>query len=84
MKYYYRNPTQASTYRRNINMQNNKKIMLKNILKIFGKELYNPMKSKHSDNTHNLLNIINNNEIKFENIQVIRKKEKKSSCSLIK
>ena len=84
MKYYYRNPTQASTYRRNINMQNNKKIMLKNILKIFGKELYNPWKSKHSDNTHNLLNIINNNEIKFENIQVIRKKEKKSSCSLIK
>jgi hypothetical protein len=93
MKYYYRNPTQASSYRRNINMQNNKKIMLKNILKIFGKELYNPMKSKHSDNTlknHNiinninLLNIINNNEIKFENMQIKRKKEKKSSCSLIK
>ena len=93
MKYYYRNPTQASSYRRNINIQNNKKIMLKNILKIFGKELYNPMKSKHSDNTlknHNiinninLLNIINNNEIKFENMQVKRKKEKKSSCSLIK
>ena len=92
-KYNYKNPTQTSTYRRNINIQNNKKIMLKNILKIFGKELYNPMKSKHSDNTlknhniinnFNLLNIINNNEIKFENMQVKRKKEKKSSCSLIK
>jgi hypothetical protein len=44
--YNYRNPTQASTYRSNLNIQKNKKIMLKNLLKIFGKELYNPIKCK--------------------------------------
>ena len=92
--YNYRYPTQASTYRRNLNIQNNKKYMLKNLLKIFGKELYNPIKSaKNSDNkiknhniinNFNLLNIINNNEIKMENIPFKRKKEKKCSCSLMK
>ena len=92
-KYNYRNPTQVSTYRSNLNVQNNKKIMFKNLLKIFGKELYNQINSKNIDktlknhniiNNFNLLNIINNNEIKLENISVKRKKGKKSSCSLIK
>ena len=67
--------------------------MFKNLLKIFGKELYNQINSKNIDktlknhniiNNFNLLNIINNNEIKLENISVKRKKGKKSSCSLIK
>jgi Fe-S cluster biosynthesis and repair protein YggX len=67
--------------------------MLKNLLKIFGKELYNPIKCKKWNNTiknhniinnFNLLNIINNNEIKLENISIKRKREKKSSYSLIK
>ena len=35
-------------------------------------------------NNFNLLNIINNNEIKLENISIKRKREKKSSYSLIK
>jgi hypothetical protein len=92
-KYNYRNPTQVSTYRSNLNVQNNKKIMFKNLLKIFGKELYNQINSKNNDktfknhniiNNFNLLNIINNNEIKLENISIKRKREKKSSYSLIK
>jgi Fe-S cluster biosynthesis and repair protein YggX len=65
--------------------------MLKNLLKIFGKELYNPIKCKKWNNTiknHNIinnfnfLNVINNNEMKF--VQDKRKREKKGSCSLIK
>lgn len=92
--YNYRKPTQSSTYRRSLNTQNNKKTVLKNLVKIFGKELYNPIKSKNGDNIiknhnniinkFNLFNIIVNNEIKLENIPFKRKKEKKSSFSLKK
>lgn len=86
---YFFNSEKTSIARFNFGKKNSKTKILKIVLKIFGKKLYNPIKSKQDDKfikNIKLLNIIsNNNNGNILGINSLQKnKEKKSSFSYTK